>query len=194
MSRKSTPLDVWKYVDTKNGDKTICWPWTGGTSGTGDGRPVWWLDGRRVVPTRVIYELFNHPIPKGMQVRHTCDNHMCCNPYHLEIGTRAQNADDIYVRDRAGTPVAILREIRRLLATTQYSDQAIADFIAYKFYYKITREAIRNIKLGYRRAQGGEKTQEEIVAETLNIDLTNVHSPANIDEDKGEHDNGQDTS
>lgn len=44
---------------------------------------------------RLYYEIFkNKKIPENMVLRHLCDNKKCCNPDHLEIGTKQENAID----------------------------------------------------------------------------------------------------
>ena len=40
------------------------------------------------------------PVPKGMIVRHTCDNPPCINPMHLQLGTQGDNMRDRYMRGR----------------------------------------------------------------------------------------------
>ena len=50
---------------------------------------------------RVIYEQKYGLIPKGMVIRHKCDNPSCCNIEHLEIGTRYDNVQDMIKRGRA---------------------------------------------------------------------------------------------
>jgi HNH endonuclease len=40
---------------------------------------------------RVVYELFNGPIPKGLVVDHTCSNRICANPSHLEAIPQGEN-------------------------------------------------------------------------------------------------------
>lgn len=47
---------------------------------------------------RVSYKIFKGPIPKGMCVMHRCDNKVCTNPFHLELGTNAQNVKDAHIR------------------------------------------------------------------------------------------------
>ncbi len=49
---------------------------------------------------RFIYEECFGEIPKGLVVRHKCDNRMCINPEHLELGTIADNNNDKMIRGR----------------------------------------------------------------------------------------------
>lgn len=51
---------------------------------------------------RVIYEQKYGEIPKGMVVRHICDNPSCCNINHLELGTPTDNVNDMITRGRSG--------------------------------------------------------------------------------------------
>ena len=50
---------------------------------------------------RVIYQLKYGEIPKGMLIRHKCDNPSCCNIDHLEIGTQKDNVKDMIDRGRS---------------------------------------------------------------------------------------------
>ena len=49
---------------------------------------------------RVVYEMQYGEIPKGMVIRHKCDNPSCCNIEHLELGTQKQNVQDMLERGR----------------------------------------------------------------------------------------------
>ena len=49
---------------------------------------------------RVLYELKYGKIPKGLVVRHKCDNRYCCNIEHFEIGTQKDNVRDMIERGR----------------------------------------------------------------------------------------------
>lgn len=41
------------------------------------------------------------PIPKELVVMHTCDNPVCVNPNHLQVGTQAQNNKDMGDKGRS---------------------------------------------------------------------------------------------
>ena len=47
---------------------------------------------------RVSYFLHHGEIQTSMVVRHRCDNKICTNPDHLQIGTHAENMNDIAER------------------------------------------------------------------------------------------------
>lgn len=49
---------------------------------------------------RWVYKLHNGEIPKGMVIRHTCDNPKCINIKHLLLGTYSDNEKDKKERNR----------------------------------------------------------------------------------------------
>lgn len=59
-----------------------------------DGYPKLERNGKEWVMSRYIMTLTLGEIPKGMVVRHKCDNPECINPAHLELGTQADNMRD----------------------------------------------------------------------------------------------------
>lgn len=100
----------WAGVD-KSGGPTACWPWTRYTDERGYGSLGWFEDGKRVQlrAHRAAFQFTHGYLPKGrsracLVIRHRCDNPVCCNPDHLEIGTHQQNVQDCWDRNRAVPP------------------------------------------------------------------------------------------
>lgn len=59
-------------------------------------------DGNKLVLShRFIYAQCFGEIPDNLVVRHKCDNPRCINPEHLELGTIADNNNDMVVRGRS---------------------------------------------------------------------------------------------
>jgi hypothetical protein len=50
---------------------------------------------------RVAWELVNGPIPPGLFACHKCDNPPCFNPFHIFLGTSADNAQDMADKGRS---------------------------------------------------------------------------------------------
>lgn len=86
----------WSKVE--RGDTAACWPWTGTTNGVGYG--IFTALGHKFYAHRQAYAEASGTIPEDMIVRHRCDNPICCNPSHLEIGTMADNSQDAVKRGR----------------------------------------------------------------------------------------------
>ena len=91
----------WAKVDKRGPEE--CWPWTA-TSNLNRGSQrygMFRVNGKMRRAIRVAVELHSGAeIPSGMVVRHKCDNSICCNPHHLEIGTQKQNVEDMCLRNR----------------------------------------------------------------------------------------------
>ena len=80
------------------GPENECWEWQGHRDEKGYGRLG--LAGRSRGAHRLMYETYKGPIPKGLLVRHVCDNPPCVNPSHLLVGTKRDNAVDMAQRGR----------------------------------------------------------------------------------------------
>lgn len=91
----------WKLVEKRGA--CDCWLWKGSKHKEGYGR--WRFAGKFISAHRYSFILHYGEIPSSVLVCHTCDNPPCCNPDHLFLGTKKDNADD---RDRKG------RNINRL--------------------------------------------------------------------------------
>lgn len=80
-----------------------CWEWIGGLSEKGYGKcsPQREKSGRA---HRLAYKSLIGPIPKGINVCHSCDNRKCCNPNHLWLGTQTDNHKDMVKKGRQRGP------------------------------------------------------------------------------------------
>lgn len=76
-------------------DLTPCWGWSGSTQ---NGYGLIIRSKRRFLAHRLSYALHKGVIPHGMVVMHKCDNKICTNPDHLELGTNSQNVSDAHAR------------------------------------------------------------------------------------------------
>lgn len=87
----------WSKVDIRRHDE--CWPWIAAKTGNGYGN---FKAGRysNIPSHRMAYWLASGVYPADLLVRHKCDNPVCCNPAHLELGTAADNAQDKVERGR----------------------------------------------------------------------------------------------
>jgi hypothetical protein len=95
-----------------------------------------------------MYKLAYGRIPAGMIVRHKCDEPLCINPDHLELGTHADNARDKVARNRQpkGTQIksAKLNEeaVYYIKFISTENDKELAGR------YKVNISTIRSIKKG----------------------------------------------
>lgn len=97
-----------------------CWLWSGAVALGGYGTVRVRDDSRiqrsRTVSVhRVAWILTNGAIPDGLQLLHSCDVKVCCNPDHLLPGTAKDNTDDAVRKGRRANPNAALINRRRAL-------------------------------------------------------------------------------
>lgn len=80
-----------------------------------DGYPRASIDGNcNVKVHRVVWELYNNASAEGLLIRHKCDNPVCINPKHLEIGTPADNALDRDLRNRNGRSSLTIEQVSEI--------------------------------------------------------------------------------
>lgn len=82
----------------------FCWVWTKGLNNKGYGQvhvPVPGSGKVNWIASRLSYVVFKGEIPEGQCVLHSCDFPACCSPYHLRLGSRADNNLDTPL-DRKG--------------------------------------------------------------------------------------------
>lgn len=140
---------LWARVDRRGPDE--CWPWTGplerdrGRLGKGG------KHGGLIRSHQAAWIVTSGPIPEGLVVRHKCDFGACCNPAHLELGTRADNNRDALERghlntsgitfgSKPKTTRAQAEQIRALLAAG-HTQRQIAD------QFGISQTAVSRINL-----------------------------------------------
>ena len=95
----------WSNPDLGESD---CWLFTGSwRSRFGCGRIREAGRGSRCLQVHVVaFQIVRGPVPTGMWLRHSCDRPLCCNPWHLEPGTAADNYTDQILRGRRRQRIA----------------------------------------------------------------------------------------
>jgi len=134
-----------------------CWEWIGAKFDAGYGMfTVSRSRGTRRthMAHRVSWMIANkQEIPKGMVIRHMCDNRICVNPEHLKLGTYSENNRDTALRGRSNRSVGSachwskLTEdnVREILSSNAYGDQIR---LARKF--GVNQATVSQIKSGKR--------------------------------------------
>jgi|TARA_R110000822_G_scaffold300834_2_gene424368 DNA-binding XRE family transcriptional regulator len=138
MGKSNVSTDVFKSVAMAGPDD--CWPWKGKINAK-DQRPYITVSGIRRAAYVIVYELYTGEQADGRYALHSCDNSVCCNPYHLSWGSHQDNMDDMRNRDRHGLPKTVIRSIRKLLDNKK-THQHIAEL------YGVSRETITAINNG----------------------------------------------
>ncbi len=95
--------ELFEYMvnyEYKNDIKNDCWI-SDRYPGHSRDYPTVGINNKTISLHRFSYVCHKGEIPKGMIVMHTCDNTLCCNPNHLNIGTLSDNTQDMINKDRA---------------------------------------------------------------------------------------------
>lgn len=142
-----SPLDVarfWSGVDVRRPGQ--CWLWKRCTKPNGYGQTK--VGGKTRSSHSVAFELTKGPPPKGMVVRHSCHERLCCNPDHLSVGTVADNMEDMVKAGRQAYPNPGAKlsedEVKEILRLYESGDGP--SLLAKKF--SVSRYAIYRITRG----------------------------------------------
>lgn len=139
----------WAKVQ-KMGDDD-CWVWTASLDKDMYGKFRLSENGKKIDIRAHVYswQLFSgRPVPKGVQVCHSCDHPYCVNPRHLFLGTTQDNTKDRNEKGRdakgekngqSKLTVEKVKLIRELYATGNYTKQQLSD------QFGVARSVIYNV-------------------------------------------------
>lgn len=104
------------------------------------------VDGIKTTVYRYLWIQKYGGIPKGLELRHKCDNRRCINLEHLELGTHKENMQDMVNRNRhlkgenANSSKLTEKQVINILNDTEHSREELSEI------YNISEEQIRRIK------------------------------------------------
>ncbi|MDD3474391.1 MAG: HNH endonuclease signature motif containing protein [Candidatus Dojkabacteria bacterium] len=135
-------------IDIRENDK--CWTWLGSVSSNDYGTIT--INNESKLVHRVLYKLCIGSLSHEILVRHKCNNKLCVNPEHLELGTHQDNSRDMInaglsykcAHKRDNNPMAILKNDEPGKIRKEYHSGGITQHqLAVK--YGITDAEISNI-------------------------------------------------
>ena len=139
--KRNKAADVFQKINMHDGDTSVCWEGMGCT--IDKGRPYIFVNGRKWLAYRLVYNLCNEvPVKDDEVIRHTCDNGeapiACCNPAHLKKGSHSDNMMDLNKSSRHGMPKTVVKHIKKLISEGR-THKSIAEL------YGCSRENITSI-------------------------------------------------
>lgn len=140
MTAWNLPIEerINKYLDKREKH----WLWTGSLNTSG--RPHIRVNGKTVLVSRLVYELYKGEVPKDMEVMHDCDIGTCLNPDCLTLGTHAQNMKDAAIRNRLPQKKLSDETVREIIESSE-----TAKSIALK--YNISRDYVYELRKRTKR-------------------------------------------
>jgi len=98
--------EFWDNVDIRGEEE--CWIWQSYVDKRSGYGQATWL-GKKHNAHRIAYiTAYNCIIPDDIQVCHSCDNRVCCNPNHLWLGTSKENTWDKMSKGRHGNTSIVI--------------------------------------------------------------------------------------
>lgn len=142
-----------------------CKLWEGSTTKDGYGRLT--HNSKTVLAHRLSYCEHNNLKLEditGLEVRHKCDVRACVNPCHLELGSHADNMNDMKVRGRAPrgerNGSVKLSETEVLEILTKIADGCKQTDVAKE--YKVSKTAVADLVSGEAWAHVGESERARV--------------------------------
>ena len=124
--------------------KGECMEWKGyGSNGYGQKT----IKGKKWLIHRYAWTEAYGEIPNGLHVLHKCDNKICFNVDHLELGTNAKNIQDAYARGLMNPKTKLtLEQALEIKERSQHENNA-----ALGREFGVTRKTIHKIKKGHAK-------------------------------------------
>lgn len=94
--RIRSPRKKFSVIEKNNG----CFELSSHFAKSPSGYPQIRFNGKTYIFSRIVYSEIKGVIPKGMIIRHSCDNRCCIAPSHLLLGTHKDNSRDAKERGR----------------------------------------------------------------------------------------------
>jgi hypothetical protein len=173
----NTPIDTpqtaqearfWAKVTVAAPDE--CWLWKASRGGSGYGHAWIEINGERrcVDAHKLAWTLTHGPVPEGQVVRHRCNQKLCCNPAHMQLGTHADNSRDAMRDGLAGVKLRAddIREIIRERYAFRSCDEIARNF-------GVRKSFINDILTGHRWhcVTGLTATVSTYIGEQISFDL-----------------------
>lgn len=144
----------WSHVDRSAG-KDNCWIWTGSVDKWGYGQ-VYWNGERARLAHRIAYQIAYGEVPKGLFVRHFCNNPSCVNSTHLFLGAHSSGHPGQIVADtkvcsrcREGKPLSEFHFKNKEKGTRNaYCRECTTRYGREHYHRNITRERPRRVAYG----------------------------------------------
>ena len=116
-----------------------CWIWTGPTNTKGYGKV--WHDSKYHTAHSWFYEFFTGSKAQ-IPMMHSCDNKLCCNPYHLRHGTHKENMEDAVRRGIRGRAQKLTKADVEFIRNSTDTTKALA------LRYNVTTTCIKQVRSG----------------------------------------------